>query len=65
MNDISNKLTALSNGLEAVQAIVELIASGVVDNTHSASLWATAELIRVYADRVQALSDECYEPKYD
>jgi hypothetical protein len=62
MNDISNRLAVLSHGLESVQAIVELVASGIVDDTQSASLWGVAELIRVYADRIQALADEHDKP---
>lgn len=58
MWDVSNELEQVSYRLESIMNVVEILAEREFSNAESGALWAVAEMLEVYADKLSSFSAE-------
>ena len=59
--DLSNKIESISHRIESVKAIIELVAEGVQNNGYSSPLWGSADILGVYIEQLEDLSQEALD----
>ena len=59
--DISNDAERISYRLDSVRSIIEILAERITEDTESSALWACAELLDLYARKVDELSDNAMQ----
>ena len=59
--DLSNKIESISHRIESVKAIIELVAEGVQDNGYSSPLWGSADILGVYIEQLEELSQQALD----
>jgi uncharacterized protein (UPF0335 family) len=59
--ELANKIESIGFRIESIKAIIELVAEGVQDNSHSSPLWGCAEMLDVYIEKLEDLSAEAME----
>ena len=63
--DLSNKIESISHRIESVKAIVELVAERITDNAESSALWGSVDILGVYIEQLEELSQEALDLSRD
>jgi hypothetical protein len=56
--DLSNEIERVGYRLDSVKAIIELVAEKITDNIESSALYGAAEMIDLYIQKLELLSEE-------
>jgi len=59
--DLANKVESISFRLDSVKAIIELVAERIIDNPESSALWGCAEMLEIYKERLETISNEAMD----
>ena len=59
--ELANKIESISHRIESVKAIIELVAEGVQDNGYSSPLWGSADILGVYIEQLEELSQQALD----
>ncbi len=59
--DLSNKIESISHRIESVKAIIELVAERITDNAESSALWGSADMLGIYINQLEDLSQEALD----
>jgi hypothetical protein len=59
--DLANKIESVSFRIDSIKAIIELVAENVQDNSYSSPLWGCAEMLDVYIQKLEDLSEDAME----
>lgn len=62
---LANDIESISFRLNSIKSIVELVAEGVTDGHHSGALWACGEMLEVYEEKLEALSEKAMDMHRD
>jgi len=54
----ANNISEIGYKLDSVAGIVELLAERLTDNAESGACWTVAELLRMYGEKLEKLSEE-------
>jgi hypothetical protein len=58
---LSNEIEQVGFKLDSVKSIIEMVAERVIDNPESSALWGCSEMIEVYMNRLETLSDKAMD----
>jgi hypothetical protein len=58
---LANEIESVSFRLESVKAIVEMVADRVMDNPESSALWGCSEILGVYINQLEELSNKAMD----
>jgi hypothetical protein len=56
--DLSNEIERVGYRLDSVKSIIELVAEKITDNIESSALYGAAEMIDLYIQKLELLSEE-------
>jgi len=54
----ANNISEIGYKLDSVAGIVELLAERLTDNAESGACWTVAELLRMYGEKLEKVSEE-------
>jgi len=62
---LANDIESISFRLNSIKSIIEMVAEGVTDGHHSGALWACGEMLEVYEEKLEALSEKAMDMHRD
>lgn len=54
---LSSEIEGVSFRLESVKSIIEMVAEKVIENPESSALWGCVEMLEVYVNQLETLSE--------
>ena len=58
---LANDIESISFRLNSIKSIIEMVAEGVTDGHHSGALWACGEMLEVYSEKLEKLTNDAME----
>ena len=58
---LANEVEQISFRLDSIKSIIEMVAERVIENPESSALWGCSEMLEVYEEKLEALSEKALD----